>query len=92
MSKKYKKFCNRGKSATIAEKMETNFRRLPYDDETGTIGGMEGFRRLLSRKGVYVEECPASYDSSRAYSFRDGSRGYLGNPRQKAFTAFFYAM
>ena len=92
MTKKYMKFANRGKPATIAEKMLRAFRRLPYDDETDTIVGLRAFRRVLNRKGGYIEECPESYDSSRIYTFRDGSRARLGNPCQEAFTAFFYTI
>ena len=92
MTKKYKKFVNRGKPATIAEKMKVAFNSLPYDDEAGVVLGMRAFRRALNRKGVYAEECPQSYDSSRIYTFRDGSRARLGNPCQEAFTAFFYTI
>lgn len=92
MTKKFMKFVNRGKAVTIAQKMQAAFNRLPYDDETDTIDGVREFRRTLNRKGWYVEDCPESCDSSRIYTFRDGSRAYLGNPCQEAFTAFFYAM
>ena len=92
MTKKYRKFLNRGKPATIAEKMAVVFNRLPYDDETETIVGLRDFRRALNRKGCYIEECPESYDSSRIYTFRDGSRAKLGNPCQEAFTAVFYTI
>lgn len=92
MTKKYIKFANRGKPATIAEKMEAAFNRLPYDDETDTIVGLRDFRRAINKKGTYTDECPESYDSSRIYTFRDGSRARLGNPCQEAFTAFFYTL
>lgn len=92
MTKKYKKFINRGKPTNIAEKMAVVFKRLPYDDETDTIVGLRKFRRELNRKGGYIEECPESCDSSRIYTFRDGSRAKLGNPCQEAFTAFFYTI
>ena len=90
MTKKYRRFINRGKPKNIAEKMEVVFKRLPYDDETDTIVGLREFRRTLNRKGVFIEECPESCDSSRIYTFRDGSMAKLGNPCQEAFTAFFY--
>ena len=90
--KKYKKFINRGKPTNIAEKMAIVFKRLSYDDETDKIIGLREFCRKLNRKGGYIEECPESCDSSRIYTFRDGSRAKLGNPCQEAFTAFFYTI
>ena len=92
MTKKYRKFLNRGKPETIAEKMAVAFKMLPYNEETDKIEGLRYFRRKLNRKGVFVEECPESCDRSRIYTFRDGSRAKLGNPFQEAFTAFFYTL
>ena len=91
MTKKYIHFLNRGKPQTIAEKLEKDFNSLPRL-ENGDVGGMRKFRQKCWKKGDFYEDCPESFDSSRIYIFLDGSRGYLGNPCQEAFTAFFYAM
>jgi len=37
-----------------------------------------------------VEDCPESYDSAVICTFADGSRLYIGNPREAAFQGFSY--
>lgn len=92
MTKKYVKFISRGKPANIAERLFRVFKQLPYDEELDVIDGMYYFRRLCNRKGWYYEDCPESFDSSRVYTFLDGSRGYMGNPYQEACIGFFYPL
>lgn len=75
---------------TIAEVLESVFDTLEYDD--GYIVGNREFRQLANEFGCYTEDCPESYDSTRTYTFLDGSQAVYNNPCQEAFTASFGAI
>lgn len=75
----------------VAQALQVVFDGLEYDDETNCIADNREFRHLVNTLGTYTEDCPESFDSSRSYTFGDGSKAHYTNPCQEAFTASFKA-
>lgn len=61
-----------------------------YETEQYNEDELQNFRKLLKQKGNIEIESPESSDSSWIVTFEDGSKLYMGNPHQEAFTAFVY--
>lgn len=78
---------------STAKRFENRFKRasryLSSDDFNYWLKLFRAEIRLNSKE--VIRTSPESYDSPWDITFNDDSKGYLGNPYQRAFEAFFYA-
>lgn len=85
-----KKFLGELKMNT-AKRFENRFNRALNLSSDEFYSWLALFRDELFLNGEVSIEESNSYDPSWNIVFSDGSKGYLGNPYQRAFEAFFYA-
>lgn len=77
---------------STAKRFENRFNRALNFSSDEFYSWLALFRdeiRLNSEE--VIRTSPESYDSPWDITFNDGSKGYLGNPYQRAFDTFFLA-
>lgn len=85
----------KGYEMTIAKYFINRFNRIETD-ENGFLDYdfLKQFRKSLYKYSIDIfddnEYGSYSYDSSLTFTFKDGSKLYLANPKQEAFFAFCY--